>query len=1289
MDIYWGQNALSTFRSEQLKTKLNQQGIYFSTLKAHSCYLLKLSGPLDDGRKSTLLSILDAKESISQSCEPTLFVSPRQGTRSPWSSKVADILYHCGFTQVQQVECVTAYFISPSLSTEHYAALCAEVHDPMMQTCWRSLWEMENFFQHDEKPIKAETVPMMEQGITALQTANAALGLALSESEITYLYQAFSQLQRNPSDVELYMFAQLNSEHCRHKVFNATWSLDGQAQASTLFNMIKQTYKDTPDFILSAYKDNAAVMTGGQITRLIPDAHTGIYRDQSALCHTLMKVETHNHPTGVCPHPGAATGSGGEIRDEGATGIGSQPKAGLVGYCVSHLRIPEFPLPWEHSAEHPKHLASPLTIMLEAPIGAAAYNNEFGRPALTGYFRTFEALEDRQRCWGYHKPIMLAGGLGTIDARHVEKKQVPVGAKVIVLGGAGMTIGLGGGSASSVGNQAQRQALDFASVQRADPQVQRRCQEVINHCWQLGDENPILFIHDVGAGGLSNALPELVNDAGRGGRFDLRAIPVDEAGMSPRAIWSNESQERYVLAIAPESLACFDVFCKREFAPYAVVGEVTEEQHLTLFDAAHQNTVVDVPLTLLFGQTPKMLRNAALQARQWPEIESHASRLEWALEHILYVPCIAEKSFLITIGDRSVTGLVARDQMIGPWQVPVADCGVTLRDYQGYAGEVMAIGERSPVALLSPKAATRLAITEAITNILAADIDTLKHVKLSANWMASVDSKGEDANLYHAVEAIAQGFAKTLDLTIPVGKDSMSMRASWQDNNQTHEVVSPVSLVVSAFAPVQDARKTWTPDLKTCAQDTHLLLIDLSCGRNRLGGSCYAQILQQLGNEPADLDVPLHLKRCVAALKDLRAQGSIMAYHDRSDGGVWVTLLEMAFAGQMGVDLHFNDTGAPLVAALFAEEPGFVIQVSASDLETVLAVFKTHDLGEQVTRIGMPNKTGLVRILTNEQVVLQKPLHFYQKAWSKLSWAMQRLRDNPACADEEFAQKTQFTKRPEPYVSFNVQELGAPVITGRTPPRVAILREQGVNSHVEMAAAFTQAGFEAVDIHMSDLQQGNLSLDTMQGLVVCGGFSYGDVLGAGSGWAVRILQNPKLRDMFQRFFEHETTFSLGVCNGCQVLSQLKQLIPGAGHWPRFTQNTSGQFEARLSFVKVQHSPSVLLQGMQDSYLPIPVAHGEGRVIFDNKTDKIYTATAQLIALTYADPLRRPTGAYPLNPNGSENGMTGFTTCDGRVTIMMPHPERGFRTATLSWAPESWPAYSPWFKMFKNAWTWLQ
>ncbi len=1284
MDVYWNQNTCCTVHCEQLKKKLNEKGLYFSEIKAFYCFLVQPFQSVTSTYQSTLLSILGANNTISQPPDQSFVISPRRGTISPWSSKAYDILYHCGIKQVERIERVIVYSFSPQPAPTQRACIEALLYDPMTQSCWPCLDSFIDFFQQ-----KQAEIGVAEIAINDLPQANSNLGLALSDAEIVYLQDAFIQLNRTPTDAEIYMFAQLNSEHCRHKIFNASWILDGQVQASSLFDMIKQTYQAVPDHVLSAYRDNAAVIAGGVAKRLLPDPQTRIFVEQEDLSHILIKVETHNHPTGISPYPGAATGSGGEIRDEGSTGTGASPKAGLVGYCVSHLRIPGDIKYWEADRSQPSHLATPLDIMSQAPIGAASYNNEFGRPCITGYFRTFEIVENETTTWAYDKPIMLAGGLGAIDSCHVEKKEVPIGAQIIVLGGPGMTIGLGGGGASSVHNQAQRQALDFASVQRADPQVQRRCQEVINQCCQLGDQNPILFIHDVGAGGLSNALPELVHDIGRGGCFDLRAIPVAQQGMSPLEIWCNESQERYVLAVTKTNLPLFSEICAREFAPFAVVGEIIAEPVLRVEDSVYQQDVVHLPLEVLFSKPPKMHRHAVSKKRHWPEPSLNTSDLKWALTQILQLPCVAEKGFLVTIGDRSVTGLVARDQMVGPWQVPVADCGVTLRDYQGFSGEAMAVGERSPVALLDPKSATRLAIAEAITNILASDICDLKTVKLSANWMAAADYLGEDAHLYQAVSAVIENFAQTLGLTIPVGKDSMSMRTCWQKDGIERETVSPVSLVISAFSKVDDVRKTWTPDLKQQESDTCLLLVDLSAGQNRLGGSCYAQIVRQLGNQPADLDDPLVLVRCVVALAQLRAENYVLAYHDRSDGGLWVTLLEMAFAGQLGLDILLDTVGEALTASLFAEEPGMVLQIHQADYKAVLAIFAQHDLADFVFRVAQPNDQGLIRLFANGSLFVEQPLSFYRKAWSRLSWQMQRMRDDESCADAEFHAKQTFAPQPQVQVSFDLKTLQAPALIGFTHPKVAILREQGVNSQTEMAAAFHQAGFDAVDVHMNDLDQGLISLEKIQGIAVCGGFSYGDVFGAGCGWAQRILQNNRLRDHFQTFFERPQTFTLGVCNGCQMLSQLKALIPGAQHWPVFVENQSRQFESRLCFVRVEQSPSVLLQGMQDSCLPIPVAHAQGQVIFDCEASKRDSVSAHLVAMSYTNLYGESTVAYPLNPNGSQQGMTGFTSSDGRVTIMMPHPERAFRCVNLSWAPSSWPNYSPWFQLFVNAYRWVQ
>jgi len=1136
-------------------------------------------------------------------------------------------------------------------------------------------------------------VDVLTCGHQALAQANLKLGLALAPDEIDYLFEAFTRLGRNPTDVELYMFAQANSEHCRHKIFNADWIIDGETQPKSLFKMIKNTFEQTPDFVLSAYKDNAAVMEGSAVGRFFADAESGHYAYHQEPAHILMKVETHNHPTAISPWPGAATGSGGEIRDEGATGRGAKPKAGLVGFSVSNLRIPGFEQPWEQDFGKPDRIVSALDIMTDGPLGGAAFNNEFGRPALTGYFRTYEervnshnGLELR----GYHKPIMLAGGIGNIRDGHVQKGEITVGAKLIVLGGPAMNIGLGGGAASSMASGQSDADLDFASVQRDNPEMERRCQEVIDRCWQMGEANPILFIHDVGAGGLSNAMPELVSDGNRGGRFQLRAIPNDEPGMSPLEVWCNESQERYVMAVAPAQLAVFEAICRRERAPYAVIGEATEALHLSLDDSHFANQPIDLPLDVLLGKTPKMLRDVTRLSAEGIPLRRDEIVLADAVKRVLRLPVVAEKTFLITIGDRTVTGMVARDQMVGPWQVPVADCAVTTASLDSYYGEAMSIGERAPVALLNFAASARLAVGEALTNLAATQIGDIKRIKLSANWMAAAGHPGEDAGLYEAVKAVGEELCPALGLTIPVGKDSMSMKTRWPQGEEQREMTSPMSLVITAFARVEDVRGTVTPQL-LADRDNVLLLVDLGAGHQALGATALAQVYRQLGAETADVRNVEQLAGFYRAIQQLVAERVLLAYHDRSDGGLLVTLLEMAFAGHCGLAVDIAGLGADSLAALFNEELGAVIQIAAADRERVENIFAQHGLSACVHALGQATVGDGVVFRADAVELYRESRTQLRTWWAETTWQMQRLRDNPVCADQEHA-----AKQDDSDPGLNVvltfdpaEDIAAPLITGFNIaqgilPKVAILREQGVNSHVEMAAAFHRAGFDAIDVHMSDLLSGRGQLGEFQALVACGGFSYGDVLGAGEGWAKSILFNPRVRDEFEAFFHRSQTLALGVCNGCQMMSNLRDLIPGAELWPRFVRNKSERFEARFSLVEVTRSPSLLLQGMVGSRLPIAVSHGEGLVEVRDAAHLAALEQAGLVALRFVDNRGLATEMYPANPNGSPNGITAVTSVDGRVTLTMPHPERVFRTVSNSWHPQEWGEDGPWMRIFRNA-----
>jgi len=1219
----------------------------------------------------------------------SFIVIPRVGTISSWSSKATDIAHNCGLNEVERIERGLAYYfeLTKPLDEKTTEKLTALLHDRMMETVVRKADEAEVLFRQQEpKPFK--TVDILNGGRSALESANVELGLALAEDEIDYLMENFTALGRNPHDIELYMFAQANSEHCRHKIFNADWIIDGKKQDKSLFKMIKNTFEKTPDFVLSAYKDNAAVMEGSKAGRFFPD-QDGIYRYHNEDTHILMKVETHNHPTAISPFPGAATGSGGEIRDEGATGRGAKPKAGLVGFSVSNLCIPNFEQPWEAPLSKPNRIASALDIMLEGPLGGAAFNNEFGRPALLGYFRTYEQKVNSfngEEVRGYHKPIMLAGGIGNIRAEHVQKGEIPVGAKLVVLGGPAMNIGLGGGAASSMASGKSKENLDFASVQRDNPEMERRCQEVIDRCWQLGDDNPIAFIHDVGAGGLSNAMPELVHDGGRGGKFELRKILSDEREMSPLEIWCNESQERYVLAIHPEKLPHFEELCRRERAPYAVIGEATEEEHLTLHDEHFNNDPIDLPMGVLLGKTPKMTRDVKTASVNGEPLEQSQIQLKEALHRVLRLPAVAEKTFLITIGDRTVTGMVARDQMVGPWQVPVADCAVTTATLDSYYGEAMSMGERTPVALLDFAASARLAVAESLTNIAATNIGDIKRIKLSANWMSAAGHKGEDAGLYAAVKAVGEELCPQLGLTIPVGKDSMSMKTTWQENGEQKSMTSPLSLIISAFARVEDVRKTVTPQLRTDKGQSRLLLVDLGEGNNRLGATALAQVYAQLGDKPADVVNADTLKNFFNTMQDLVAQEKLLAYHDRSDGGLIVTLAEMAFAGHCGVSVDISALGDNDLAVLFNEELGAVIQVRDCDLSLVRDVFAKHNVLHLVKELGAVTEDDEIEITRGNKVLLNEKRSDLRGIWAELTHQMQRLRDNPECADQEFAAKKNpqdkgFSAR----LTYDPSEdIAAPYIATGKRPKVAVLREQGVNSHIEMAAAFDRAGFEAIDVHMSDLHNRRYDLQHFNALVACGGFSYGDVLGAGGGWAKSILFNPHLRDQFSQFFEREDTLALGICNGCQMLSTLAEIIPGTENWPRFVRNKSERFEARAALVRINESNSLWFQGMAGSHMPIAVSHGEGRVEFKTPADLTALQAQNLIVAQYIDNNLNPTEVYPANPNGSALGITALSNTNGRVAIMMPHPERVFRTVSNSWHPEDWGEDGAWMRVFRNA-----
>ncbi len=1354
MLILRGSPAFSSFRLQKLQTALVADGLPVRALAAEFAHLAEATAPLSPAEYSVLTRLLTygPRRTATPVAGLLQIVAPRPGTISPWSSKATDIARLCGLTTIQRLERVIAYTVELdvpaaafSLSAPEPAqlkTLRAKLHDRMTESVFGDLDACAALFRH-EQPRPMNSIPVLAAGRSALVAANQSLGLALADDEIDYLVTAFTTLGRDPHDIELMMFAQANSEHCRHKIFNATWTIDGQPQDQSLFQMIKNTYALHPEGILSAYKDNAAVLVGTRGGRFFADPVTHEYAPHEEDIHILCKVETHNHPTAISPFPGAATGSGGEIRDEGATGRGGKPKAGLVGFSVSNLKIPGAVRPWEKDFGKPARIVSALDIMLEGPLGAAAFNNEFGRPAINGYFRTFEQEVPNARgteLRGYHKPIMLAGGLGNIRAEHVKKAAINPGDHLIVLGGPAMLIGLGGGAASSLTGGAAHADLDFASVQRDNAEMERRCQEVIDRCWALGAENPISFIHDVGAGGISNALPELVKDGGRGGKFQLRAVPNAEPGMSPLEIWCNESQERYVLAVPAARLAAFRTLCERERCPFAVVGEATAEKQLVLEDSHFQNTPIDLPLDVLLGKPPRMTRTDITLARPRKPLDLGELTLLDIVHRVLSHPAVADKTFLISIGDRSLGGLIARDQMVGPWQVPVADCAVTAATFDVFTGEAMAIGERTPVAVNDAAASARLAVGEALTNLAAAQIGDLGQVNLSANWMAAPAIAGDGADLYAAVSAIGLDLCPALGITIPVGKDSMSMSTAWKEpavgnREGLHKrITAPTSLIISAFASVTDIRLTLTPQLQydragasladarldSASQlstlnaqpaepigETVLLLIDLGRGKNRLGGSILAQVVSQMGEAPPDVDSAHDLKQFWTVIQLLGHDGKLLAYHDRSDGGLLATVAEMAFAGHTGVDLEIL-SGHNVDSTLFNEELGAVIQIRTADLDSVSQTLRQHGFKACTTRIGTLNREHRFRIKRGGKILLDEDLFALRAVWSDVTQRMAALRDHPTCADSEHQLRLDRTNPGiTPVVTFDlgkmptehteakpaasqssVSSVSSVFSVGLSRPSIAILREQGVNGEVEMAAAFTRAGFRAVDVHMTDLLSGRVTLRDFRGLAACGGFSYGDVLGAGEGWAKSILFNDHARAEFAAFFAREDTFTLGVCNGCQMLSNLKSIIPGSDHWPRFVQNQSERYESRYASVKIEPSPSILFAGMTGSVLPIAVAHGEGFTEFADAAALNHCAASGLVAARFVDNHHQPTEAYPLNPNGSPQGLTAFTTTSGRVTIMMPHPERVFRSACMSWAPKTWSEDSPWMQLFYNARSWV-
>jgi phosphoribosylformylglycinamidine synthase len=1278
--FFTGVDAFTPFRLQQKLSSLqNIQPI--TQFSAEFCYLADVDDKITDAEIAQLLKLLSGSRAIPHFPEGRHFwVLPRIGTISPWSSKATDIAKICELTSVKRLERGTCYTIPEAKNKDLFLAL----HDPLTESILENEADLALVFSSNA-PEPLITIDILNIGRDALIEANNKMGLALSSAETDYLFSVFTDLGRNPSDAELMMFSQVNSEHCRHKIFNASWKIDGKEMPHTLFGMIKNTYKKNPNQVLSAYSDNAAVIKGptGERLGIHPDQHH--YEFISEPIHTVLKVETHNHPTAISPFAGAATGNGGEIRDEAATGRGGVPKAGLCGFSVSDLHIQGFEKPWEINIGKPKHMASALQIMLEGPLGAAAFNNEFGRPNLCGYFRTYTSqMSEPNEFRGYHKPIMIAGGIGNIREKSVEKKSFDAGATLIVLGGPAMLIGLGGGSASSMTLGQSSEALDFASVQRANPEMQRRAQEVINVCWSYGENNPILSVHDVGAGGLCNALPELVHGSERGAKINLRDIPNAAPSMSPLAIWCNESQERYVLAIKPNHLELFSKIADRERCPFAVVGEALVEEVLQVQDDYYHNHPVDMPMPSIFKDMPKLSKNIERIKPKLQPINFSEISLAESIERVLQLPCVADKKFLITIGDRTVGGMTARDQMVGPWQVPVADVAVTTTGFTTFTGEALAMGERTPLSIIHPKAAARLSIGEAITNIAAAPIVSLSDITLSANWMAAANYDPDAAPLYDAVEAVGMEFCPELGINIPVGKDSLSMRTIWREDNIEKKVISPVSLIISAAAQVSDVRHIKTPELKNNPNSV-LMLFDLCHGEKALGATAFSQVFGQMGDVGADISSEV-LKHFFACIQDLHANHLILAYHDRSDGGLLATIAEMGFASHLGITLDFHLAESEIIPALFDESLGAVIQVSNENLERVNHIISTHHLGDRATSIAAINDEDCLVIRNDGKLLYKNSRIQLQRLWSETSYFMQKIRDNPIGAEQEYHQILD-AKDPGITVSLTFDYPKTYALPVKLPrPKVAILREQGVNGHAEMAAAFTLAGFEARDVHMSDLISGRVNLADFRGLVACGGFSYGDVLGAGSGWAHSILLHSKVRDDFSAFFQRDNTFALGVCNGCQMLSQLSSIIPGTAHWPKFTRNQSEQFEARFSLVKIEPSPSIFFKNMEGSVLPVVVSHGEGLATFDSD-DLASVQNLEQICLRFVNHRQQITEAYPFNPNGSPQGITGLTSENGRVTILMPHPERVFRTVQHSWHPENWGEFSPWMQMFVNAYVW--
>ena len=1337
MLILPGSNALPAFRSQRLLAQLQAIDSNVVEVTGRFDHFVDASTTLsqdDIGRLNALLTYGDPFTAGDDGEE--FIVIPRFGTISPWASKATDIAHNCGMAHIKRIERGIAYQVklksgllggAKKLSDDSARAIADVLHDRMTETVLRSAEQAAGLFRElDAKPLAF--VDLLAGGKGALEQANTELGLALSDDEIDYLLAAFTSAKRNPTDVELMMFAQANSEHCRHKIFNADWIIDGAAQDKSLFAMIKNTHQLAPKGTIVAYSDNSSIIEGATVSRFYARgaAEGNTYRASDELTHILMKVETHNHPTAISPFPGASTGAGGEIRDEGATGRGAKPKAGLTGFTVSNLLLPDAQQAWENAGDvtaagqadasqygKPERIASALQIMIDGPLGGAAFNNEFGRPNLGGYFRTYEQNVGGN-VQGYHKPIMIAGGIGSISDKHTKKNELPVGSLLIQLGGPGMRIGMGGSAASSMATGSNTADLDFDSVQRGNPEMERRAQEVINACWAMDDKNPILSIHDVGAGGLSNAFPEITNDAKRGAIFDLRKVPLEESGMAPKEIWSNESQERYVLAIAPESLPLFEYFCQRERCLFAVVGTATEERQLKVIDPEHSDSQmsnpVDMPMDVLLGKPPKMQRDVKHLNPVLPAVDLTGMDLLEVSQRVLKLPTVADKSFLITIGDRTVGATSVRDQMVGPWQIPVADCAVTSMSFEGYLGEAMAMGERTPLAVINAAASGRMAVGEALTNIAAAAIADISDVKLSANWMAACGQPGQDAALFDTVKAIGMELCPALGISIPVGKDSLSMRTTWNDEGQAKAVTSPVSLIVSAFAPVSDVRRSLTPQLRTDLGDTAIILVDLGRGKNRMGASALTQVMQQIGNETPDVDSAEDLKAFFAAVQQLNSEQKLLAYHDRSDGGLFTSLCEMAFAGHSGLSINLdiltmesehaadwgdskNWTGQVAerrneltLRALFSEELGAVLQVRAEQKSEVMNVLRSFNLGACSHIIGKPNTRDVIEFSRDAKTIYSQPRITLQRLWSETSWRIARLRDNPASADAEYDRILDAADPGiTPKIPFDQQDnIAAPFLNLAAKPRVAILREQGVNSHIETAYVMHQAGFSAVDVHMSDLIAGRARLDDFKGFIAVGGFSYGDVLGAGEGWAKTILFNTKLAEQFSLFFQRGDTFALGVCNGCQMMSNLKAIIPGAQAWPKFTRNKSEKFEARFSMVQVESSPSIFFQDMAGTQSAIAIAHGEGFADF-SQTGDIKEA---LVAMRFTDNKGQVTEAYPYNPNGSPQGITAVTTPDGRFTVCMPHAERVFRTVQQSWHPESWGEDSPWMRMFRNARKWV-